>query len=698
MEKMESTNDKATNENNDMQAVQTGSAAESSAEPMLNILKIDPWLSPFAGDIEMRMNWYHGVKKALLGDGNSFMNFANGHQYYGFHPTEDGWYYREWAPAAEALFLMGDFNGWHRYTHPLERRDGGAWEIFIPGRDTLKHLSRVKVVVRSFGFERDRIPLYIRKVIQDPNTNDFAGQIWDPAQPFVWTDAGFRVNHGESPFIYETHIGMAQEKYGIGTYREFADNILPRIKDLGYNTVQIMAITEHPYYASFGYHVSNYFATSSWFGEPDDLKYLINKAHAMGLTILMDIVQSHAVKNLAEGINEFDGTDYQFFHSGGRGNHTAWDSKLFDYGKHEVIHFLLSSIKFWMEEFHFDGFRFDGVTSMIYQDHGLGTAFDSYAKYFSMNTDIDALVYLQFANELIHEIRPDAISIAEDMSGLPGMCLPIADGGIGFDYRLSMGMPDFWIRTLKGKDDDWSMNGLWHELSGGRPAEKRIGYVESHDQALVGDKTLIFRMADKEMYWHMSKDSQNLVIERAIALHKMIRFITAALGSEGYLNFMGNEFGHPEWIDFPRWGNGWSFHHCRRQWSLADSSFLRYSDLNAFDKAMVHFLKENQLMGGGVPQALWIDQDRKVIAFRKKDDVFVFNFHPTESYNGLEIPIHESGAFQVVMDTDEGRFGGLSRIWHHLVYETTSLDMNPEFTGIKIYVPCRTAMVLKKIR
>jgi 1,4-alpha-glucan branching enzyme len=489
---------------------------------------------------------------------------------------------------------------------------------------------------------------------------------------------------------------MAQEKEGIGTYKEFEDNILPRVKDLGYNTIQIMAVMEHPYYASFGYHVSNYFAASSWFGTPEELKSLINKAHGLGLAVLMDIVQSHAVKNLAEGINEFDGTSEQFFHRGERGTHRAWDSKLFNYGKHEVIHFLLSSLKFWLEEYHFDGFRFDGVTSMIYHDHGLGTAFDNYSKYFSLNTDLEALTYLQLANELIKELRPDALAIAEDMSGMPGMCLPLEDGGIGFDYRLAMGMPDFWIKTLQQKDDDWDMYALFHELSTSRPLEKRIAYVESHDQALVGDKTFIFRMADQEMYWHMNKESRNLAVERAVALHKVARLITISLGAEGYLNFMGNEFGHPEWIDFPREGNGWSFKHCRRQWTLADNRDLRYHDLHLFDQAMIHLMSAEALMGGGVPQALWLDQKKKIIAFRKKDFVFVFNFHPTESYADFELPLHEDGCFQTILDTDEPRFGGQGRISHKVCHETYLLKMNREFRGISLYLPSRTAIVLRK--
>lgn len=675
-----------------------GHSLPVQSEQGLGILRIDPWIKPFAKDLELRMSRYRNTRQALLGPEGCFRDFANGHHFFGFHQIDDCWIYREWAPAAESLHLIGDFNNWDRQSHPLSRKESGVWEIVLPGRQALTHLSRVKVVVRHGGMDRDRIPLYIRKVIQDPQTHDFSGQIWAPEQPFNWTDAGFRVTEGDAPLIYETHVGMAQEKEAIGTYREFADNILPRVKMLGYNTVQIMAIMEHPYYASFGYHVSNYFAASSWFGTPDDLKYLIDRAHALGIAVLMDIVQSHAVKNLSEGINAFDGTTAQFFHEGPRGDHSAWDSKLFNYGKHEVIHFLLSCTKFWLEEYHFDGFRFDGVTSMIYQDHGLGTAFTEYSKYFSLNTDVDALTYLQFANELIKEVRPDAISIAEDMSGMPGMCLPIEDGGIGFDYRLAMGMPDFWVNTLKLKDDDWNMNKLWYELSTSRPAEKRIGYVESHDQALVGDKTLIFRMADKEMYWHMDKASQSLEIERAIALHKMVRFITISLGCEGYLTFMGNEFGHPEWIDFPREGNGWSFKHCQRLWSLADNHFLRYEDLKHFEIAMIGLMKGESLLGGGIPQPLWMDQACKILAFRKKDHVFLFNFHPNDSFEGFELPIHEDGVFQVVLDTDERQFGGQARIDHKTVYETCQLTAHPEYAGIRVYSPCRTAMVLKKIQ
>ncbi len=663
----------------------------------LRIYELDPLLLNYKGDLDYRNQRYQHIKNTLT-RGGTLTDFANAHHHYGFHKEADGWVYREWAPAAEALFLIGDFNGWNGTSHPLTRVDFNTWEIRLEP-DALHHGDKVKVRVVAHGHSQDRIPLYIRRAVQDKETKDFSGEIWEPEAPFVWTDADFRGLQGEAPFIYETHVGMAQETPAIGTYREFADHILGRIANQGYNTVQIMAIMQHPYYASFGYHVSSFFAVSSWFGTPDDLKYLIDKAHGMGITVLMDIVHSHAVKNTVEGINEFDGTDFQFFHAGARGNHDQWDSKVFNYGKHEVIHFLLSNIKYWMEEYHFDGFRFDGVTSMLYLDHAMGTDFDNYSKYFSMNTDVEAVTYLQLASELIKEINPRAIAIAEDMSGMPGMCLPVKDGGIGFDYRLSMGMPDFWVRTLKKSDDHWNVYEMVHELSTARPGEKRIGYVESHDQALVGDKTMIFRMADKEMYTDMNKFGGNLLVDRAVALSKMIRLATIAMGSEGYLNFMGNEFGHPEWIDFPREGNNWSFAHSRRQWSLADNVFLRYKGLNEFDKAMIHFMKKNDLMGDEGKDVLWLDEGRKLIALRKKDYIFFYNFHPTESYEGFELPTHNEGAYQVVLDTDETLFGGQGgRISHEVEFIVTRLKSHPDFQGITLYSPSRTAMVLKKIR
>ncbi len=660
------------------------------------ILEYDSLLKNYyEKDIELRVNDYKRKKKELLGRGETLSDFANGAEYFGFHRTSDGWVYREWAPAADEMYLIGDFNGWNKTSHPMEKKENGVFEIQLDGKDALYNGCKVKAIVVNGDRVMERIPLYAKYVTQDPVTYMWCAEIYEEEKPFEWTDSEFK---GEKiPLIYECHIGMAQEKYGIGTYTEFKDNILPRIKDLGYNTIQIMAIMEHPYYGSFGYQVSNFFAASSRYGKPAELKDLINTAHEMGIRVLLDVVHSHAVKNTNEGINEFDGTDYQFFHAGAKGNHSAWDTKLFNYGKNEVIHFLLSNLKFWMTEYHFDGFRFDGVTSMIYLDHGLGSAFDHYDKYFSMNTDIEALTYLTLANELIHQINKEALTIAEDMSGMPGMCIPIRSGGIGFDYRLAMGVPDMWIKFLKEyRDEDWDIWRMWYELTGRRPKEKVIGYAESHDQALVGDKTIMFRLCDKEMYWCMNKDSQNIIIDRGIALHKMIRLVTHSLAGEGYLNFMGNEFGHPEWIDFPREGNGWSYHYCRRQWSLVDNHDLKYEWLNNFDKAMIQMSKsENLLSPKNEAHNLWVHQGDKILMYEKGKEVFVMNFHPNRSFSGYFVPVSQPGEYKVILTTDDPNFGGCDRVSQTTTYQTVQLPDGRY--GFQVYIPSRTAIVFKKM-
>lgn len=658
---------------------------------MYKILEIDPYLKPFENDINLRMINYKNKRKELLGKNKSILDFANAHNYFGFHRTDNGWVYREWAPAAQKMYLTGDFNNWNTKSCPMTKLENGVFEVEVGNE--LKPGQKIQAIVVHNNKKLRRIPLYATRVVQDPKTYLWCAELEDTFASFDWSDKDFEPC--KTPFIYECHIGMAQDKYDIGTYTEFKDNILPRIKELGYNTIQIMAVMEHPYYGSFGYQVSNFFAASSRYGTSHELKELINRAHEMGITVLLDLVHSHAVKNTNEGLNEFDGTEYQFFHSGEHGNHSAWDTKLFNYNKNEVLHFLLSNLKYWMEVYHFDGFRFDGVTSMLYHDHGLGSAFTNYGMYFSMNTDIDAVTYLQLANELIHEINPKAITVAEDMSGMPGMCVPIKDGGIGFDYRLAMGVPDLWIKILKeNKDEDWDMYKLWHELNSRRPMEKNIGYAESHDQALVGDKTIMFRLCDADMYTGMTKLTTNLNIDRGIALHKMIRLLTSSLAGEGYLNFMGNEFGHPEWIDFPREGNSWSYHYCRRQWNLVDDDLLHYKELNNFDKNMIQLLsKENVLEKKA--ENKWIHQDDKIMIYNKGNVVFAFNFHPEKSFEGYFVPVPEKGKYKVVLSSDDSKFGGYNRINTEYVYEAKTTPHN--WNGFKCYLPARSAVVLKKI-
>ena len=616
----------------------------------LNILDYDPYLEPFKEDLSLRLFEFARTKKRLLGTDGSLVDFANGYKYFGFQQESKHWTFREWAPNAKRAWLVGDFNNWEN-NFELKQAYGGTWEISIPGMLPVGSKVKVKLLLPS-GETVYRVPSYIMFAIPNER-HELDGVIVQPK--YDWKNKAPQLK--EAPLIYEAHIGISTEEYKINSYKEFTRDVLPRIKKAGYNTIQLMAIMEHPLYASFGYQVSNFFAISSRFGQPEDLMELIDQAHGMGLRVLLDVVHSHAVKNIEDGLNYFDGTENQYFHEGERGNHPAWKTKLFNYGKDEVIHFLLSNLKFWLDTYHFDGFRFDGVTSMLYHDHGLGTAFTDYSKYFSLNTDIEAVTYLMLANELTHLFNPSATTIAEDMSAMPGMALPISSGGIGFDYRLSMGIPDFWIKQLKEKtDNSLDLLSLWWELTTRRPGEKNIGYSESHDQALVGDKTIMMWLADEEIYWKMDLNSQSLKIDRAIALHKLIRLITFSLAGEGYLNFMGNEFGHPEWLDFPRQENHDDFQHARRQWSLADNKDLRFQYLLTFDQAMINLERHYKFLESPEPvQQLWIKNSDKLLAYQKGQLLFVFNFHPSYEQE-LQLQFPEKP--ELIFDSDDQKFGG----------------------------------------
>lgn len=657
----------------------------------------DPYLGPWSARIIERMDRVEAKARELAGGLERFSDFASGHEFFGLHRTADGWVFREWAPNATAIFLKGDFSQWQeRREFQLNKEpQNGVWELKLPAH-ALKHGDHYRLSLHWPGGAGDRIPAWARRVVQDRNTLIFSAQVWAPTTPYQWKFS-FR-RPPKAALIYEAHVGMAQEKETVGTYVEFRDKVLPRVVEAGYNTLQLMAIQEHPYYGSFGYHVSSFFAASSRFGTPEELKSLIDAAHSAGLAVIMDLVHSHAVKNEVEGISRFDGTLTQFFHEGPRGNHHAWDSRCFDYGKNQVLHFLLSNCRYWLDEFRFDGYRFDGITSMLYFDHGLGKAFTCYDDYFSGNVDEDAVAYLGLANKLIHDIRPDAITVAEDVSGMPGLAAPRDHGGVGFDYRLAMGVPDYWIKLIKDfSDEQWNMGWLWRELTNKREDEKTVSYAESHDQALVGDKTVIFRLADKEMYTHMAIHTPSHIIDRAIALHKMIRLVTSATGGGGYLNFMGNEFGHPEWIDFPREGNGWSCKYARRQWHLVDDQNLKYRFLAEFDRAMVRLAARVDLLAAWRPQIVVEHVDDHVLGFERAGLVFIFNFHPHQDFTDYHIALAE-GRYRKVLDSDAQEFGGFARRSPNEVYISRhGFAGDPKRSFIGVNMPARTALVLEKI-
>ncbi len=664
----------------------------------IGLVKNDKWLEPFEDAIKGRHDHALWKLNDLTDNGKQTLSdFASGYLYFGLHKTNNGWVLREWAPNATEIYVIGDFNNWQECDkYKMKKHKNGNWEIKL-SKNSMKHGQLYKLSVHWETGQGERIPAWANRVVQDENTKIFSAQVWAPEKEYVWKKKKFKPD--TSPLmIYECHIGMGQDEEKVGSYIEFKNNILPRVIKDGYNCLQIMAIAEHPYYGSFGYHVSNFFAPSSRFGTPEELKELVDEAHNNGIAVIMDIVHSHAVKNEVEGLGNFAGDPCQYFNQGDRREHPAWDSLCFDYGKNEVLHFLLSNCKYWLEEFHFDGYRFDGVTSMLYYSHGLGESFGGYGDYFNGHEDDEAIAYLTLANLLIHEVKPTAITIAEEVSGMPGLAAPFKDGGYGFDYRMAMNIPDYWIKTIKElKDEDWKPSSMFWETTNRRADEKTISYAESHDQALVGDKTIIFRLIDADMYWHFKKGDENMIADRGIALHKMIRLLTASTINGGYLNFMGNEFGHPEWIDFPREGNGWSYKYARRQWNLVDNHELCYHYLGDFDESMIKLIRSIRNFQKTPVVEVWHNDGDQILAFSRGDLLFVFNFSPNKSYTdyGFIVP---QGAYKVMLNTDSKLFGG-NNFADDTITHFTNYDPIYEKDGkgwLMLYIPARSAVVLKK--
>ncbi|KAI9890128.1 MAG: alpha-1,4-glucan branching enzyme [Vezdaea aestivalis] len=681
-----------------------GSTGSTGAVPDgTGVIQLDGYLSPFADSLKSRFSSAQKWIKTIDEHEGGFEKFTKGFEKFGLNVLENGdIIYREWAPNATQAYLVGDFNNWNRDTTPMKKDSFGVWEVLVPassGQSAIAHGSKVKIsMVTPSGERIERLPAWITRVTQNLSVSPIYDAVfWNPPKAEKYVFKNQKPPKPASARVYEAHVGISTPEEKVGTYKEFTKNILPRIKHLGYNIIQMMAIMEHPYYASFGYQVTSFFAASSRYGTPDDLKELIDTAHGLGITVLLDLVHSHACKNVDDGLNMFDGTDHQYFHGGVKGQHELWDSRLFNYGSHEVLRFLLSNLRFWMDEYQFDGFRFDGVTSMLYTHHGIGTGFSGgYHEYFGDNVDEGGVVYLMLANEMLHQLYPQCITIAEDVSGMPALCLPLSLGGVGFDYRLAMAIPDMWIKILKEKQDiDWDIGNICHTLINRRHGEKTIGYAESHDQALVGDKSLLFWLCDKELYTNMSTlTTFTPVIERGMGLHKLIRLITHGLGGEGYLNFEGNEFGHPEWLDFPRAGNNNSFWYARRQFNLIDDSLLRYKFLNEFDSKMQWTEEKYGWLHSPQAYISLKHEGDKVVVFERAGCVFIFNFHPTNSFADFRIGIEQAGTYKIVLNSDSPVFGGLGRIEEGTRFFTTPFEWNNRKNYTQVYIPTRTAMVL----
>lgn len=696
--------------------------AEDNKALIKGVLDLDPWLEPYSNALISRQlqmkQWLDTIAKSE----GSLYEFASSYNTYGVHADRKTKVITavEYVPDVTLVSLVGDFNDWNADSHVFEKaNDFGLWKLTIPpvnGDFAIEHDSRYKISMKLPSGERIfRLDPWVERATSSKEHTLYEGRFWNPSEEYQFKHKRPRIASYDAIKIYEAHVGISSPEPKVASYKEFTQKTLPVIHKLGYNTIQLMAVMEHAYYASFGYQVTNFFAILSRFGTPEDLKELIDEAHRLGIRVLLDVVHSHSSKNVEDGLNMFNGTDHYLFHGGAKGNHDLWDSRLFNYSNYETLRFLLSNLKFFIETYNFDGFRFDGVTSMLYKHHGLSYGFSGdYNEYFNPDlVDNDAITYLMLGHKLLGEISAKEdnfkfTSIAEDVSGMPTLCLPIEEGGIGFDYRLSMAIPDMWIKILKHlSDEQWDLGHIVHTLTNTRWGEKCISYCESHDQALVGDKTIAFWLMDKEMYTNMSTLSPlTEVVTRGIALHKMIRLLTFALGGQGYLNFEGNEFGHPEWLDFPREGNNESYNYARRQFNLIEDDLLRYKFLFNFDAAMMHLdTKYGVLLAPQTYVSLKHETD-KVIVFEKYGSergslLFIFNFHPTNSFPDYKVGVHTPGEYQIVLNSDVEEFGGFNRIndvtesGERLLFETKPESWNNRANALFIYIPNRTVLVLQ---
>eukprot|EP00741_Cyanophora_paradoxa_P005646 tig00000923_g5473.t1 len=713
--------------------------ASPQPSPVDLLIGEDPSLAPYRADLQHRSDAYFRLLDRVSKEPGGLEAFSRSYEEFGLvrvtRGGRSGIQYREWAPGARGVFLFGEFNNWNRTAVPCQRDPYGHWTAWLPdhpdGRPQIPHGTKVKVsILTEMGYHVERIPAWIRYAVQQHGAVGYDGVAWWEAPAFFHP----RPAPPASLRIYEAHVGIATEEHR-----------------LGYTAVQLMGIQEHAYYGSAGYHVTNFFAVSSRFGEaagappsprlrgrlepaPPAPRPRAEAAPAPVLAqVLVDIVQAHASSNVRppapppappprlespalpakvnDGINLFDGTDSWLFHYGAAGRHPLWDSRMFDFGNYETVRFLLSNLRFFLDVYNVDGFRFDGVTAMLYKHRGAHVSFSgAYGEYFGPQTDLDACAYLALANHVVHAALPGAVTIAEDVSGMPGLARPVAAAGLGFDYRLAMGLPDLWFRNMRVRDEDWYMDGILAHLFGRRRLEKTVAYAESHDQAPPprpappppGPSPGAHRHRPRslppaarrrwEIYTHMSCSSPRTVtVDRALALHKMIRLITFGFGGEAYLTFMGNEFGHPDYA------------YARRQWHLIREHGLRFGYLLALEEDMIRLDDAFRFLPAPHRASTMHHEEHKVIACVQYNPRLFWpststlrgrGWGRTRGQEGYQLGVPWRGVYHVVLDTDAPEMGGLGRRPRGAAYAASEAPAHGLPCSIRLDLPSRTAIVL----
>ncbi|KAI8557559.1 hypothetical protein RHMOL_Rhmol04G0020000 [Rhododendron molle] len=536
----------------------------------------------------------------------------------------------------------------------LETRKGRkAWlKKYMPA---IPHGSKYRVYFNTSDGPLERVPAWAPYVVPDADGNQAFAVHWEPPPEYTYK---WKHKHPEVPKslrIYECHVGISGLEPKIASFNDFTEKVLPYVKEAGYNVIQLIGLVEHKDYFTIGYRVTNLYAVSSRYGTPDDFKRLVDEAHGLGLLVFLDIVHSYSAADEMVGLSLFDGSNDCFFHTGKRGHHKFWGTRMFKYGDVDVLHFLLSNLNWWVVEYHIDGLQFHSLASMIYTHNGFASLSGDMEEYCNQYVDKDALMYLILANEILHALHPKIITIAEDATLYPGLCEPTSQGGLGFDYFVNLSASEMWSSLLGNVPDcDWNMSKIVSTLIGNKhSADKMLLYAENHNQSISGGCSFgeILLGEPRE---HASDRKASIL--RGSSLHKMIRLISFTIGGHAYLNFMGNEFGHP--------------------------------------KDMMNVDEKERILSRGLPNIHHVNDTTMVISYLRGPLLFIFNFHPTTSYERYSVGVEEAGEYQVILNSDEKRYGGQALIEQdQYIRKTVSKRMDGLRNCLEVPLPNRSAQL-----
>jgi 1,4-alpha-glucan branching enzyme len=550
-----------------------------------------------------------------------------------------------WAPNAEQVDVIGDFNGWTKGASPLEpRHDAGLWEGFVPGVG-VGSLYKYRVASRFNGYESERADPYGFGAEIRPQT---ASKVVD-LDTYTWHDATWMTRRGETAFlaaplsIYEVHLGSWKRSRQHGrwlTYRELADELVHYVLGMGYTHVELLPITEHPFDGSWGYQTIGYFAPTSRFGSPHDFMFFVDTLHQAGIGVLLDWVPAHFPRD-GHGLAFFDGTHLYEHADPRQGRHPDWDTMVFNYGRPEVRNFLISNALFWLEKYHIDGLRVDAVASMLYLDYGR-RAGEWIPNRFGGHENLEAIDFLRELNAVVYREHPSTITVAEESTAWPMVSRPTYLGGLGFGFKWNMG----WMHDMLEYMSHDPIHRSYHHdrltFSLVYAFAENFVLPLSHDEMVHGKRSMLDKMPGDD--W-----------QKFANLRLVYGYQFAHPGKK--LQFMGSEFGQRrEWN-----------HDASLDWHLAEQPLHAglqqwVRDLNQLYRDSPPLYQRDADQGGFE----WIDcndHQRGVVSFirrgRKPDDVllFVFNFTPVPRH-GERVGAPVGGFWREVLNSDALVYGG----------------------------------------